>query len=135
MLTSREATIVLKTTNQGHAQVRNSIRVFPEGANVDDRVVGVVVDVQDWSERDVDAHGAGLQRRDSSQLVGVARIARGAERHQRRERRRPTEHDVGRDMNGSRKAETRPRLQVRGHQKRILGMPLEVVELDGHLAG
>ncbi len=36
------------------------LRIFAVGADVDDRVVGVVVDVGDGSEDPVHAHGAGF---------------------------------------------------------------------------
>ena len=42
----------------------DGVRVFSEGADVDDRIVGVVVDVRDRVVDPVDAEGAGLARRD-----------------------------------------------------------------------
>ena len=45
--------------------------VFAVGADVDDRIGGVVVDVGDRGEREMDADGAALERGDAPHLVGA----------------------------------------------------------------
>ena len=78
----REILLVgVRALDEGHHVRGDGLRVLAEGADVDDRIVGVVVDVGDRVVDPVDAEGAGLARRD------LALVAR--EWRDRRRRRTP----------------------------------------------
>ena len=91
------------------------------GADVDDRVARVVVDVGDRSEDLVDAERARLLGRRVARRVGVVRVARGTEGHRPRHRR------------GSVDAHPRAPLHVLRDEQRMLRARLEVVSEDGLL--
>ena len=91
------------------------------GADVDDGVLRVVVDVRDGGEDLVHADGPRLLGGEVTGGVGELRVARGAEGHRPRQRRRPLD------------PHPRPPLHVLRDEQRPPRPALEVVRQDGLL--
>ncbi len=129
VLAGRDRPVLLHASDERRAQAGDLSGVLPEGAHVDDGVVGVVVDVQHRGEGHVDAHRPRLERRDAAHLVGEALLASGADRHERGEVGGPPEIDRARHVDGAPHAEAGAGLEVRTHEERDLGVALQVVQL------
>jgi len=54
--------VLLQTVHVRAHETRDRVRVFAEGADIDDRIERIVVDVRVGREVDVDADGAALDR-------------------------------------------------------------------------
>ena len=85
VLRGGEGAARVRAADEGGAQARDELRVGPEGARRDDRVVRVRVHVQDRREEDVHADRARLLRGDAPVLVREAVVTDGAEGHGGRE--------------------------------------------------
>src|SRR5919205_414467 len=70
MFGGRERAALARAADGRRDELGHAPRVFAEGADVDDGVVGVVVEVGDGAEQPVDAEGAGLLGGDAGLLVG-----------------------------------------------------------------
>ncbi len=98
---------------------RHVLRIFAERADVDDRVVGIVVDVRIRREDPVHAGGARFERGVFAGGVGELRIARGADGHGGRERRAFVEAHPGAG------------LEIRADQQRNFRAALKFVRHHG----
>jgi hypothetical protein len=87
MFGGRERAMVLHAAHEFRDKVGYAMRIFAERADVDDRVVGIVVEVRIGRENPIDAGGARLERGDPAGLIRKFGIARRTDRHRRRERR------------------------------------------------
>ncbi len=99
---------------------RYLLGIFAVGAQVDDRVQGIVVDVGHRREDPVNAQGASLAGGDHAFILHGGEIARRSERHAVRESR------AAGDAHGS------GSLEIGGHQQRGPGQLLHLVQEQGH---
>jgi uncharacterized protein YbbC (DUF1343 family) len=121
MLGGGEHAVVLQSPDLRRHKATHGRGVLAEGANVDDWIRGIVVDVGHWGKRQVDADGAPLQGGDPSQLVGV-RVPRGcADAHIGWERGAAVEPDGGSS------------LEIRPDQKRKGRTLLQTIEFGSHV--
>src|SRR5205814_4148206 len=81
VLEGREHSVVVQPADVFLHQPGDRPRVLPEGADVDDGIQGVVVDVRVRGEIDVDADCAALGGGGRADRVGVAAVSGGAHRH------------------------------------------------------
>ena len=103
----------------GHV-ARHLLRIFAVGAQVDDRVQGIVVDVGHRREDPVNAQGAGLAGGDQAFILRGREIARRSERH------------VVRETRAAGNAHGSGALEIRGHQQRRPRQPLHLVQEQSH---
>ncbi len=97
----------------------DGLRVLAEGADVDDRVVGIVVDVGVGREDPMNAHRACLARRGRAESTRQFKVVRGPEGHHVGERRRAN-HAHGRAV-----------LEIGADDQRRLGQTLHPVQEGG----
>ncbi len=129
----RDRAVLLKPAHECRAEPGHRGGILPEGAGGDDRVLRVVVDVQNGREGEVDPHGARLGGGDAAHFVGVAAFAGRAHCHQRRKQGGAAQLDVVGQVDRPAHAVASPALQVGGDQQRVPGQRLQVVDLGGHL--
>ena len=99
------------------------LRIAAERPGIDDRVVGIAVDVGDRREREVDADGAAFERGDPTHLVGVVFASAGADAH------------LGRKGRAANEPQRRPALEIAGDQEGEWRGALQGVQLRGNLGG
>ena len=75
-----EHPVLLDPAHDRRAELRHELRILSEGAETDDGILGVVVDVQHRRERHVDAERAALAAGDASKL-DAKWFARGTDAH------------------------------------------------------
>src|SRR5438445_301051 len=95
-------------------ETRDRTRIFAEGPGIDDGVRRVVVDVGVGREIDVDADRPPLGGGGRADRVGVARIRRGADRHDHRERGGADEPHPGTPLEVGRNEERQPGAELQG---------------------
>ena len=118
----REVLLVgVRPFDEGPDVRRDVVRILAEGADVDDRIIGIVVDVGDRVKDPLDAQRARLARGDLAFVAGQRRIARGAERHGVRKNRGAFE------PHGS------AALEISRHHQRHRGEPLHPIHKRGDL--
>ena len=102
----------------GH--VRHELHILAERADVDDRIPGVVVDVDDGIEVDGDAERTALFGRQPSGAIGQLGVSRGADRHRARQPRRAGHHvaDAALEVGGREEREVGFALQAIQHRRR-----------------
>ena len=108
------------------------------GSSLNDRTpmtgfAGIVVDVEHWRKRDVDAERAALQCGDPPLLICERGIARRAERHLRRKHRRAAEIDVVRQEVATALAHAGTCLVISAEHERQRAESLHRVDLFGGL--
>ncbi len=81
----REHPVGLRLPNESRGHPPDHLGVLTVRADVDDRVSGVVVDVDDGRKDQVDARHAAFNGRESACGGGEQRVAHGADRHVRRQ--------------------------------------------------
>jgi hypothetical protein len=119
-----------RPANERSAETGDEVGVSRERPRGNDRIVGVVVDVENGSEQQVYPGGPGFGRGDAAVLVGEPLVPDGSERHGGRKRGSTTLRQHGRQ--GIRPVDAHPRaavLEVRPNEERNLGPLLECVEL------
>ena len=114
VLRAGEGTRALAALDPAADQRRHALGIVAEGAGLHDRVLGKHVEVGDRREDPVDAHRAGLLRRDRSGPSGHRGVAQRGERERRRE--------LGESLD----LLPRAALEVRGEQQRTLGAPGQI---------
>ena len=72
--------------DEGLHLCRHSLRILAKRADVDDRVIGIVVDIGDGRVDPVNPNGAGFERGDFAHGVSVAGISGGGKGHRGRKR-------------------------------------------------
>ena len=129
MLSCRDHAVILQAMNERDTHSRCELRIFAVRARVDDRIVGIVVDIQNGSVRDVNSKCASFDRRETTFLVSECGITRCSDRHLRREEAGTAEVDrVGNEIPAA-CAEAGTGFQVGPEQERNLAHRLERVEL------
>jgi len=121
MLGRGDHPVLLDAPDEGVGDAADEGRIGADGPGVDDRIVGIDVDVDDRGVGHVDAHGPALEGRGPADLVGQLLGAGRAEGHERREERRVRD-PVGRSP-----------LEIGGHEQRHQGPLLEGVGELGRL--
>ena len=101
--------IGMRACDIGMHKIGDFTSVFAVGSNVDDRVVGIIVDVRNRCEQPLDTHGASVARRLAALIARAGKILRGGECHVVRPGR------CGSDSHG------RAPLKIGAHQQRHLG--------------
>ena len=108
--------IGVRAFDEADDELRDVLRIFAVRADVDDGVVGVIVDIGIGEEEPLDAHGARFLRRDFAFDAGFIGIARRGEGHGVREDR------GGVDAHGS------AALEIAGHQQRHFRQTLHAID-------
>src|SRR5947207_3387437 len=114
-----EHTVLVQAPHVRRDQAGHRARVLAEGAGIDNRVRGVVVDVGIRGEIDVDADGPALHGCGRADRVGITGLAGGADRHDVREGGRADDAHAGAP------------LEVGRYEERQPGPLLQRVELGG----
>ena len=114
VLRAGEGARALAALDPAADQRRHALGIVAEGAGLHDRILGKHVEVGDRREHPVDAHRAGLLRRDRSGPSGHRGVAQRGERERRRE--------LGESLD----LLPRAALEVRGQEKRTLGAPGQI---------
>jgi hypothetical protein len=83
VFTRRDHSVILKAMDESDAEPGIELGVFAVRTSVDDRIVGIVVYVQDWGIRDMNPKGSPFYGCKATHLVRQRCIAGGANRHLR----------------------------------------------------
>ncbi len=135
MLSGRDHAVVLKSTHECRAQPRRQCWILAVGPRIDDRIGGIVIDVENRCVGDVDAQSPSLERCHSTLLVGERRVAGGSKRHLRRKDDRATQVDGVREEPTAPCAVAGAKLEVGAEKQWNAAHPLHGVELYRDLHG
>ncbi len=121
MLSRGQNPLTLATLNKGGNQVRHNLRRFPKGPHINDRVLGIVIDIGDGGQHPVQTQGDGFLGREPTEAAGVV-LGKGqipaGDRPQSQGRRHPT---------GPRKALPHPLFNISSQQQRNFGPLLQLL--------
>ena len=121
--------VLLQPTDERGAEHGCQSRILAEGADANHRVCGIVVDVQNRRERDVNPERASFRRRDASLIVGERAIARRSDPHLGGEDRRAAQVDsIGEEV-ATAGAVAGAELEIRANEQRQCAEPLHRVQL------
>src|SRR5207245_8709079 len=74
MLGRGKGAVLFDAAHECRHKLGNALRVFAEGPNINDGIVGIAVDIGNRSKNPVNARRARFQRGDAPHRVGVLRI-------------------------------------------------------------
>src|ERR1700693_1631528 len=77
----RAVSVRMGASDEGLDEIRDLGRIFSIGTDIDDRVVGIVIDIGDWCEQPVHAQGPCLTSRLGAFVLHSVEVLSGSERH------------------------------------------------------